>query len=1200
MEQQLRFKVPWPTRKHGWFAVLRTVTPLEMEYLLAQASSYSFLSPDTIVAGDGLADSVTTVWAEVVAQVSAAAMSSSNGISATDGGESTVGSPGVSVSTAWAEAIVDLWANAGSASTGTSTSDGGDASIGSPGVSTSTAWAEIVAGLTASASSASTGAVTNDGGESTIGSPGVSTSTAWAEIVAGLLADASSASAGTSTTDGGESTIGSPGVSTSTAWAGIVANLNGIAGSSSTGQATNDGGEATIGSPGVSTSTAWATVVVNALASAGSSSTGTSATDGGESTIGSPGVSTSTAWATVVVDVMANAGSASAGTSTTDGGESAIGSPGVSTSTAWAEIVVSTSANANSASAGTSITDGGESTVVSPGVSTSTAWASVVVGINASAGSASAGSSATDGGESATNSPGVSTSTAWATIVPSVAAPAGSFSASLSGYEGQAGSDATSFSGPTNYVTNTSFENAGLYVGPPGVLSTDFARTGTRSLKLVGTGGNTGSAILTNKTGIQYFPSEPGKVYYVEAWVRGTPTNSVNAGAAYIQVFVTRNLAGVPTNNWLATGGCTVATTTALNNGWTKISGYTPETPSDTYQFSIQVGLNGTATNEVYYFDDPVVLDRNLVNIQQGVTGAALSTSSIISATSSTGQVSQTATGTITSASTVTSATTASLTATQTVTAAVNSTSTIASTATSVAAVTVTAAVNSTSTVASTATAAISITQAVTATVSSTSTATPRASAVAFTQAVKVESESSPEADEESLFELPGSTTATVPATGVWWPTTPIVVEPWVSYVYLALLGGGGSGNGGGLLGGNGQSGRGAVWAAEQSVSVAAWFAKLGLNRDNYTVQMQYQVGAGGAPNQAGTTYAASSIILFTAVPKAGVTPGNRILLRYEARGGQNSAIAAIGDLGLGLGGPAGGGPVTGGNAGFNNVNVALNDKVYVGGTGGPTTTTNMNVAPQYPGSGACGGVAFGNNSIAGSRGVVHWRFFSTTKYTTLTFNTPTVGATWAKEVIPLGATEINFAVLGGGAGSGGGNTLAAGRGGDGGKWNTIPSINPLIIPELLTAKGLTDQDIKELFVEYQVGYGGNPGSNGSLTGTNGFASAARLIATKLDNTRVELTPANIVGAGGIAQPWVLFADQNGGAASGGNGGIDRLVNIRGKQVRFPGGKGTAGFAVQSAIDGFSPGGGASGGIIFLLGSIGARGANGVVHVVYG
>ena len=276
----IKYQYLWPTRPYGWYSTARTVDPITDFAALAEAFSYSFLSPDLVVTGDGFADSVSSVSMSVVADLLADAGSSSSSGFGTDGGSSDVLSPGVSVSTVWAELVADLTAAAGSSSSGGVATDGGESAIGSSGVSTSTAWAELVAGLTANAGSSSVGTSVTDGGESAIGSSGVSTSTAWAELVAGLLAGAGSVSLGGLVTDGGESAIGSSGSSTSTVWASIVPGVNAAAGSSSAGTSVTDGGESSVGSSGVSTSTVWASIVANLKADSSSFSAGLAGAEG--------------------------------------------------------------------------------------------------------------------------------------------------------------------------------------------------------------------------------------------------------------------------------------------------------------------------------------------------------------------------------------------------------------------------------------------------------------------------------------------------------------------------------------------------------------------------------------------------------------------------------------------------------------------------------------------------------------------------------------------------------------------------------------------------------------------------------------------------------------------------------------------------------------------------------------------------------
>jgi len=116
------------------------------------------------------------------------------------------------------------------------------------------------------------------------------------------------------------------------------------------------------------------------------------------------------------------------------------------------------------------------------------------------------------------------------------------------------------------------------------------------------------SVVSVDTVGQVKFPCTQGEKVYLEAWVYGKTTNSQTIGGAngIVLGLLAYNSSGVI----YPTSGLTVTMTagTALNGGWTKLSG-TVTIPSFRYSYSPFVSLLSSSVNagETYYFDDIVV-----------------------------------------------------------------------------------------------------------------------------------------------------------------------------------------------------------------------------------------------------------------------------------------------------------------------------------------------------------------------------------------------------------------------------------------------------------------------------------------------------------------------------------------------------------------------------------------------------------------
>jgi hypothetical protein len=162
----------------------------------------------------------------------------------------------------------------------------------------------------------------------------------------------------------------------------------------------------------------------------------------------------------------------------------------------------------------------------------------------------------------------------------------------------------------TNVATNPSFEDTTLLVGNNGgTYSTEQARTGTRSLRLVSNGTARYSYIAPDATTTTTFiPSVAGDVWYVEGYVYGKSgvggNTQTTGGANAIQI----GLTGFNSGGGFLTNVVTSITADASRKGvWTKISGYLTA-PTNTVSIAPFVQITSAVTSgDTYYFDDVVV-----------------------------------------------------------------------------------------------------------------------------------------------------------------------------------------------------------------------------------------------------------------------------------------------------------------------------------------------------------------------------------------------------------------------------------------------------------------------------------------------------------------------------------------------------------------------------------------------------------------
>jgi hypothetical protein len=168
----------------------------------------------------------------------------------------------------------------------------------------------------------------------------------------------------------------------------------------------------------------------------------------------------------------------------------------------------------------------------------------------------------------------------------------------------------------SNLLINPSFEDTTFAILNNGVASTDVARSGTRSLRLIAASGAPYSMLAADTTGQVYLPCVPTETYYLECWVYGkttnTQTSAVNGLIFGIQAY-TASKVFISNVQLTFNGG------TSRNGGWAKLSGKV-QVPANAAFFTPFIQLSsGVLTNgETYYFDDVVVREVTDAAIADG------------------------------------------------------------------------------------------------------------------------------------------------------------------------------------------------------------------------------------------------------------------------------------------------------------------------------------------------------------------------------------------------------------------------------------------------------------------------------------------------------------------------------------------------------------------------------------------------------
>jgi hypothetical protein len=160
-----------------------------------------------------------------------------------------------------------------------------------------------------------------------------------------------------------------------------------------------------------------------------------------------------------------------------------------------------------------------------------------------------------------------------------------------------------------NLLANSGFESTSFLLSAvQGSYSTEQARTGSRSLKIISNASSAYGYITSDLTSLIRLPASAGDIFYVEFYVRGASANAQTTGGTNgIRLVMNfRNAANASVGSAVVNQLASVA----LDDVWTKVSGYTTASPAaaGTVGFYAYIELTGAVTSgETYYFDDVVI-----------------------------------------------------------------------------------------------------------------------------------------------------------------------------------------------------------------------------------------------------------------------------------------------------------------------------------------------------------------------------------------------------------------------------------------------------------------------------------------------------------------------------------------------------------------------------------------------------------------
>ena len=160
----------------------------------------------------------------------------------------------------------------------------------------------------------------------------------------------------------------------------------------------------------------------------------------------------------------------------------------------------------------------------------------------------------------------------------------------------------------SNIIVNPGFES-GLFAQGAGTYSTEQARTGDRSLRMASTGTVRKYYFLSDDSNTRFIPVRGGDVFFCQVFVRGKSSNTQTGGAGQGIVFTVEPFYGLQALDPIV---LSLPATTALNTGWTELSGYVTM-PTTASRMRISIGLTAAVANSsVFYWDDAICREVTL------------------------------------------------------------------------------------------------------------------------------------------------------------------------------------------------------------------------------------------------------------------------------------------------------------------------------------------------------------------------------------------------------------------------------------------------------------------------------------------------------------------------------------------------------------------------------------------------------------
>lgn len=180
-----------------------------------------------------------------------------------------------------------------------------------------------------------------------------------------------------------------------------------------------------------------------------------------------------------------------------------------------------------------------------------------------------------------------------------------------------------------NFIVNPSFEK-GLFAQIGSSFSTEQARTGTRSLKIVANGSLRTYTLLSDGITPKSIKANEGTIFYAEFYVYGKSTNvQPLPGVAGIQLIFKPFNGLTELDNQIISK----VANTSLNGNWTRVADFVTM-PTGTKTVQIQLALtSGITSSETYYFDDIFITEAtsNKLLADNAVTAPKIGAAAVVS-----------------------------------------------------------------------------------------------------------------------------------------------------------------------------------------------------------------------------------------------------------------------------------------------------------------------------------------------------------------------------------------------------------------------------------------------------------------------------------------------------------------------------------------------------------------------------------------